>query len=130
MWRILVADDNLSNRKLIIEILEGKALCDTATNGQETLDAYNLSLKECRPYNLILLDIKMPDMDGIEVLKEIREHEKNTGVKVGKEIPIIMVTAHRESFSDAFKVGCDDYIIKPIRPNMLIEKIEKLLESK
>ncbi|MCK5707176.1 MAG: response regulator [Candidatus Aureabacteria bacterium] len=129
MWKILVVDDNFSNRKLILKILEGRAICDVAANGEEALEAYNISIKDNKPYDLILLDIQMPDVDGMQVLQKIREEEKTAGVKVGKEIQIIMVTAHREPFFDAFKKGCDDYINKPIRPDMLIERIEKRLNK-
>jgi two-component system, chemotaxis family, chemotaxis protein CheY len=130
MWKVLVADDNFSNRRLIIKILESRAKCDVAANGEEALEAYNLSLKENTPYDIILLDFAMPGMDGMEVLKKIREREKGAGIKPGKEAPVMMITAYREPFSDAFKSGCDDFISKPINPDRLIERIEKLLERK
>ena len=129
MWRILLVDDNFSSRKLAMKTLEGKAVCDIATNGPEALDAYDISFNENRPYDLILMDIEMPEMDGIEVLNKIREKEVSAGVLPGKEIPIIMLTVHREPFTKAFKKGCDDYIVQPIRPDFLIERIEKHLKK-
>ena len=129
MWRVLVVDDNFSNRKLILKILKGISDCDVAANGKEALEAYELSLKEKRPYDIILLDIAMPGMDGMEVLKKLREKEEKSGIKLEKKIPVIMVTAHREPFFDAFKKGADDYISKPIRPEMLIERMKRLLKK-
>ncbi|MBN1521910.1 MAG: response regulator [Candidatus Aureabacteria bacterium] len=130
MWKILLVDDNFSGRKLVMKTLEGKAKCDIATNGNEALQAYELSLKENKPYDVILLDIEMPEVDGLEVLKRIRQKEEESGVKRGQEIPIIMLTVHREPFSDAFKKGCDDYIVQPIRPDFLIERIEKHVKNR
>jgi len=131
MWRVLVVDDNFSNRKLILKILVGIADCDVAASGSEALEAYDMCMKEKRPYDIVLLDIAMPGMDGMEVLKKLREKEEGYGItKVEKKIPVIMVTAHREPFFDAFKEGCDDYINKPIRPEMLIERMERLLKNR
>ena len=108
-------------------MLKGKANCDVAANGVEAIEAFNLSIEDKRPYDIILLVIAMPGMDGMEVLKKIREQEEASGLKEKNKIPVMMVTAHREPFSDAFKKGCDDYISKPIRPDHLIERMERLL---
>lgn len=129
MWKVLVVDDNFSNRKLVLKILRGKGDCDIAASGSEALEAYDISIEDNRPYDIILLDIAMPGMDGLEVLKKIRGKEDQSRVKLEKKIPIIMVTAHREPFFEAFKTGCDDYINKPIRPEMLIQRIEKHLNK-
>lgn len=130
MWRVLVVDDNFIDRKIILEILKGKAECDLAATGQETIIAYNLSLAEHKPYDIVLLDISMSQMSGIEVLKLIRENESKTGVSLGDGIPIVMVTGHKEPFLDAFNGGCDDYILKPISAKDLLEKIEGKLRLK
>lgn len=130
MWKILVVDDNFSNRKLILKILQGKAQCDVAASGPEALEAHELSLREKTPYDLILLDFAMPGMDGMEVVQKIRQQEEKAGIPFSKNIPVIMVTAYREPFFDAFKKGCDDYISKPIRPEHLIERIEKIVREK
>nr|CAX68997.1 response regulator receiver domain, CheY-like [uncultured bacterium] len=126
MWRALVVDDNFANRKLILEILKGKAECDMAANGKEALEAYELSLNE-KPYDIIFLDIAMPDVSGIEVLQEIRKKETQQGLGAGEGVPIIMVTAYKEPLFEAFNKGCDDYILKPLIPDRLIEKVEEKL---
>lgn len=125
MWKVLVVDDNFVNRKFLVEILKGKAVCDVAANGNEALVAYDLSVKEDRPYDAILLDIAMPEMDGIQVLEKIRGNERSRGIMLGDGIPVIMVTAYKQPFMDAFNKGCDDYLLKPIDPDVLINKIEE-----
>ncbi len=130
MWRILVVDDNYANRQLILDTLEDLAKCDVAVNGKEAIDAYNNSSKSDDKYQLILLDIAMPEVNGLEFLEILRDHEKNAKIDLGEGIPVIMVTAFKQPFIEAFNRGCDDYILKPIDPDALIEKIkEKLGDS-
>jgi CheY-like chemotaxis protein len=126
MWKVLVVDDEPMNRKLLIEILGDKAQCETANDGKEALDAFRASLKG-EPFDIILLDISMPDMDGVEVLRIIRELEETKDVRLGTGIPVIMVTAYTAPFMSSFKEGADDYILKPVDPDQLIAKVEKLL---
>lgn len=125
MWKVLVVDDYLDNRELMVTLLDGKAKCDEAEDGEAALRAYNESVKSKEPYDFILLDVAMPGMDGIDVLHEIRSKERAGGVDLGEGIPIIMVTAYKESFMDAFNHGCDDYILKPIDVDQLISKMQE-----
>ena len=124
MWKILVVDDNFANRQLILEILRNFAVCDVAVNGREAIEAYNQSLQKTK-YDLILLDIAMPEIDGLEFLKMLRDNEAKAGIFEGEGLPVIMVTAYREPFIEAFNQGCDDYILKPIDPDKLIKKIKE-----
>ena len=130
MWKILVVDDNFANRQLLIELLADQAKCDVAANGNEAIDAYNVSIEHKQPYDLILLDIAMPEVNGLEFLKMVRDGEKRAGILLAEGIPIIMVTAFKEPFMDAFNKGCDDYVMKPIDPDDLIQKIEKKLAAR
>ena len=130
MNRALVVDDNFTNRQLLIELLTDKFICDVAVNGLEAVEAYYYSIENESPYQLILLDIAMPEVNGFECLRLIREEEKKSGIAWGEGIPIIMVTANEAVFMTAFKEGCDDYILKPINPFLLFEKIEKLMADR
>ncbi|MBF0503652.1 MAG: response regulator [Candidatus Omnitrophica bacterium] len=130
MWRALVVDDNSANRQLIVEVLAQKAVCEIAVNGREAKEKYHLSLQNNTPYDLILLDIAMPVIDGLEFLREARKDEHKRGIALGDGVPVIMVTAHKAMFMQALQDGCDDYILKPIDPGVLIQKIEKLLEGR
>ena len=123
-------DDNFVNRKLIMEIFRDKAECDLAANGVEAIEAYNLSNRNNTPYDAILLDIAMPGMDGVEVLKLIRDNEGKVGIPLGRGVPIIMVTAHKQPFVDSFKEGCDDYVLRPIDARELMDKIKKAMGKK
>lgn len=129
MWKILIVDDNYENRELTAEILRDLAQCNTVSNANEAIKAYNESLAQ-QPYDLILLDIEMPEMDGLELLRKIRQGEEAAGIAFGEGVPIIMVTVHKEQFLNAFYQGCNDYILKPIDPQRLIQKIKKKLSAK
>jgi len=130
MWRILVVDDNKNNCELLVSTLDGLANCDVSENGEQALGAYHGSVKLNNPYDAILLDIAMPGIDGIDVLKEIRSREEAAGISERDGIPVFMVTAHKKPFMNAFNVGCDDYILKPIEPDKVIGKIKERLENK
>lgn len=129
LWRILIVDDNFVNRKLLLEILKNTAHCDVASNGKEGIEAYRMAIQENKPYHLILLDVAMPEMDGLEVLRTIRSYEQSQGITLGEGIPIIMVTAHKDPVFDAFNKGCDDYVLKPIQADVLIDKIIQRLSA-
>ncbi len=130
MWRVLVVDDNVVNRQLLIEVLDGQGQCDSAANGREAVEAHGLSVREGNPYDVILLDIAMPEMDGIECLKIIWDNEKAAGIMPGKGVVIFMVTAFDKPFMQAFNGGCDDYILKPIDGNDVLAKIRSKLASR
>lgn len=127
MWKILVVDDNFANRQLIIDTLDGLAKCDIAVNGREAIEAYNRQANTDNKYQLILLDIAMPEINGLEFLKLLRDQEKEAGIDLGDGIPVIMVTAFKQPFIEAFDRGCDDYIVKPIDPDSLLTKLKEKL---
>lgn len=129
MNRILVVDDNFENRMLLAEILREIAVCDFAATGKEAIEAYNMSIQRQEPYSLILLDIELPEVNGLEILHRIRESEKSAGISLGDGVPIIIVTAYKKRFVEAFNKGCDDYILKPIDTDVLLSKIAAILEK-
>jgi len=121
---ILVADDDLINQKIIKNILEKKHWKVTiASNGKEVLEHLENS-----SYDLILMDVFMPEMDGCKVANMIREREKDTGGYT----PIIALTAAamKEDKERCLRAGMDEYIYKPIRSNMMYKKILDLLEKR
>ncbi|NTV29797.1 MAG: response regulator [Candidatus Omnitrophica bacterium] len=130
MLRILVVDDNMANRQFLVELLSEKAQCECASGGRAAVQAYQASITEKEPFDLILLDIAMPEVDGLEVLGAIRETEKKAGVTLGEGLPIIMATAHEQPFMKAFNSGCDDYVLKPIDPDELFRKIDNVLKAR
>ncbi len=118
--RILLADDNDTNRMLMVAILEQLGLeAEAVTNGREVLDA--LARYD---YNLILMDCQMPEMDGFESSRRIRQGEAG---EQNKTLPIIALTAFatgkdRQSCLDA---GMNDYLTKPIHPETLEKTIRR-----
>jgi len=119
--RILLVEDNLINQKITLLTLKPLVSdIDTASNGSEAIEKLKVS-----DYDLILMDIVMPVMDGIMTAEKIREMEAGSG----KRVPIIAITANamigdREKCLSA---GIDDYISKPFQPAALVEKISQLL---
>ncbi len=120
--RVLVAEDNLVNQKLLARILEKRgAVVTIAGNGKEAVEKF---LNES--FEIILMDVQMPEMDGIEATRAIRKREKETGAK---RIPIAALTAHamkgdRERF---LEVGMDTYIAKPLKQSELLDVINTLV---
>lgn len=130
MWKILVVDDDYASRLLLIELLRDVAVCDAAANGREGVEAYNIAVEKDEPYDLILLDIAMPEVDGMSFLGMVRENEEKSGVRLGEGVPVIMVTAFPNFSFKAFNRGCDDYILKPVDGKKLVEKVKEKLEGK
>jgi len=117
--KILFAEDNVVNQRIVDTALRKRGhKVVLAQNGREVLEA----LKKDE-FDIILMDIQMPLMDGYNATIEIRKREQGTD----KHIPIIALTAHalKGDREKCIEVGMDDYISKPIDPNDLIRKIEK-----
>jgi two-component system, sensor histidine kinase and response regulator len=116
---ILLVEDNEINQQIATELLQSiKINVDLANNGKECIN----KLKENKnKYNLILMDIQMPEMDGITATKHIKSIEEF------KNIPIIALTAHamQEEIENCKKIGMIDYIGKPIEPTILFDVILK-----
>lgn len=116
--RILLVDDEPDIIEIIgYNIQKENYSVETASNGEEAL----IKVKEFQPH-LVLLDVMMPIMDGMETCKRIR------AVDAYKDILIVFFTARGEDYSQVagFDAGADDYITKPIKPKVLLKKIEAL----
>jgi len=126
--KILVVDDNFVNRKIICKHISHLGETHVAVNGREALEALQLAHQESEPYDLILLDIMMPEMDGHEALRAIREYEKEHGILTSDGVKIIMVTALNDpkNIMHAFREGCEHYITKPVKRELLFEAMRKL----
>jgi CheY-like chemotaxis protein len=129
MRKILIVDDNSINRQLLVDILEDMAECDVAENGRIAFKKYNGSL-DGRAYDLVLLDVAMPVMDGVQFLTLVRENEAFHKIPQEKRLPVIMVTAYQERLKEVDALGCADYIIKPIDVNELLRKVEAVIGAR
>ena len=139
--RILLAEDNIINQKVALKVLEKLGYrADVVANGLEALKAL-----EMIPYDMVLMDVQMPEMDGLEATKEIRKREELTAQKKdagfsnelsalsfqhsarSKHLPIIAMTAHAMEGDKemCLKAGMDDYLTKPIQPGKFGETIAR-----
>jgi len=127
--RFLVVDDDFQARSLIQRLLHPYGFTDVATDGEEAVEAFRLAMKQGEPYDLITLDILMPNIDGQEALREIREIEKEMGISEEKAVKVIMVSGldDAKEVHDAFFLGsATSYIVKPIHNQTLFEEISSL----
>ncbi len=119
--RVLLAEDNAVNQRLAVRLLEKRGHhVVVAGNGAEALAAM-----EKQEFDLVFMDVQMPEMDGLEATAEIREKEKTSG----KHLPIIALTAHamKGDREKCIASGMDGYLTKPIRPQELDEVLEDFM---
>lgn len=128
MLKILIAEDDFASRKFLSTFLSQYGECDVVVDGLEAIDAYMISMREKKPYDLICLDIMMPKIDGVKVLRAIREMETKKYILPEKRVKIIITTALSEAelVHEAFQYGCEAYASKPIKTDKFIEVMHKI----
>ncbi|MCP4715742.1 MAG: response regulator [Deltaproteobacteria bacterium] len=126
--RILVVEDEFLSRMVIQKILSQHGDCDIAVDGEEAIHAFKLAHEDGKPYDLICMDIMMPNINGQEALKKIRELEFGMEIKGANEVKIIMTTAlgDAKTVVSSYKEGATSYIVKPISKDKLLEEVKKL----
>lgn len=127
--RVLIVDDDFDSRRLLQKIIYPYGYSDVAVDGEEAVEAFRRALGDGEAYDLICLDIMMPNMDGQQALREIRDIEKEEGVAKDKAVKVIMVSALDDSkeLHDAFFLGeATSYLVKPIRKQTLLEEMKNL----
>lgn len=123
---VLVVDDNATSRLIFREMTSSWGLLPAcAENGKEALLMSKRAFESGKPYRLLLLDLKMPEMDGFEATQRIREGEKQTD----RHVPIVAMTAHatKGDRERCLEAGMDDYVSKPIKVEELYRAIEKTI---
>jgi two-component system, chemotaxis family, chemotaxis protein CheY len=127
--KTLVAEDDFISRLVLQKMLLPFGQCDVAVNGVEAVQAFSLALSEGLPYDLICLDIMMPELDGKEALKAIRLMEKEKKVSARDEAKIIMITAldtPKDVVEAYYKGGCTSYLVKPINKVKISEALKDI----
>lgn len=126
--RILIVEDDLASRRFISKFLSSYGECDITVDGLEALEAFMIAHDEGEPYDLICLDIMMPNLDGEKTLKVIRDIERQKGIEDFNRVKVIMTTALNDTdrVFNAFDTGCEAYASKPINTEKLVEVIKKL----
>ncbi len=115
---ILIAEDDPLSASLLRQLLEEDYFCTVVGNGREALQA-----AAEQTFNLFLLDVMMPEMDGLELCRHLRGNERTA------RLPIIMVTARSqtEDVVAGFEAGANDYVVKPVDPPVLMARVQTLL---
>jgi len=125
--KVLIAEDDFASRKFMLRFFEKYGECDVTVDGKEAVDAFSMAIEMDEPYDLICLDIMMPEMDGHQALKVIRRIEEKNGIAEENKVKIVMTTALSETrhVTKAFENGCTAYAEKPINQEKLVAMLKK-----
>ena len=125
--KILVVDDETVSRKKLQKIMSSFGECEEVDNGQAALEKFQKAWENSTPFDLITLDVAMPEMEGTEALQKIRKLEREQNLPLEKRVKIFMVTSHsdKDTVIASVKVGCDDYIVKPFNRETVLVKLKE-----
>ncbi|CCO24746.1 response regulator [Maridesulfovibrio hydrothermalis] len=127
--RVLIVDDDFYCRNMLHEIMKPYAQCDIAVNGEEAVFAFKKGLESGNAYDLVCLDLVMPEMDGQQALREMRSIEKDFKVDEADGVKVIVTTMldDRKETHDAFFLGgATSYLVKPIEESKLLKELNNL----
>jgi len=125
----LIVEDDFGSRRLLQTYVQGLGQADVVVDGEEAIQAFRLAWEENDPYDVIFLDIMMPNVDGQQALKAIREIERSIGIKERDQVPVIMTTALEDprNVVEAYHKGAaTSYLVKPIERRRLMEELTNL----
>jgi two-component system chemotaxis response regulator CheY len=125
--KTLILEDDYVGRVILQRMLLQYGDVHTAATGMDALKMFMAAHDEHAPYDVIFLDLMVPEMSGHAVLREIRTYEQQNGINDEHVVRIIMVTAlsDRETVVKAIKDGCDAYIVKPLKAGNVREHLKK-----
>ena len=127
--KFLIAEDDLNSRLLLEVYLSPYGTVSTARNGEEAVAAYVELLDQGDSFDLICMDIMMPQMDGHEALSQIRQIERERNIALSSRVKVIMTTALKDN-ANAHKAfydeGCEAYLVKPIKKKAVTDWLERL----
>jgi len=124
----LIVEDDFTSRLLLQSFLSKYGECHIAVNGKEAVAAFCAAQKDGQAYDLICMDIMMPEMDGHDAVKEIRAIEEEGGTLSTNGVKIIMTTAlgDPKNVVQSFKSLCDAYLFKPIDTGKLLGHMREM----
>lgn len=125
--RIMIVDDDPISRAVLVKVLQDIGTYDEIANGTEAIQAFEASVAGKDRYDLITLDISMPDISGLTVLYKMRKIEDQYQIDDVDRAKIVMVTADdkREHIKTAIAEKCTYYIVKPFNKNEVLEKFKR-----
>ncbi len=123
--KVLIVEDVSFIGLIIQRILAPWAKCDFAVNGVMAIDSYTRAIGGGNPYDLICLDLLLPEMDGFEVMENIRKFENDIGIDEENRVKILVISTFNDAktVSKARRMGCDRYISKPFNRHKILEEI-------
>ncbi|GBC60707.1 response regulator [Desulfonema ishimotonii] len=126
--KILIVDDEYLLRDVAQKTLVRYGECHTAVSGDDAVAAFEGAHEAGIPYDLIMMDVMMPESDGIETLKRIRCWEKKHGIGTEKKVKVVMLTGSESkgAFLNSFSEGCEAYIMKPFDLKKIDDVLKKL----
>ena len=127
--KILIVEDEITSRKLMQSMLAPYGECSSASNGKEAVETFKAAVEEGAPFDLICMDIMMPEMDGQEALKKIRALERQKEITTSDEVKVVMITAlddPKNVVEAYYKGGATSYVPKPIDRQLFINLLRNL----
>lgn len=126
--RILIAEDDYVSRKFLYKFMSQFGEVDITVDGMEAIEVFLMAIEDRHYYDLVCLDIMMPEVDGIKALKTIRKLEDEREVPEDKRTKIVMTTALNDpkGIFETFDLGSEAYAVKPIDTDKLIDVLKRL----
>ena len=126
--RALIIDDEMTSLKLVESFLSGTFECDLAGNGEDAFDTFLAAFDADMAYHLICVDVKMPQVDGIEFLQAVRQFEHSKGIVGEAGVKVIFVSGvmDPQDVHAAMSAGCVAYLTKPLNRQKFLSELERL----
>jgi len=127
--RVLIVDDDFYSRVMLHDMMRPVAECHIAVNGEEAVGAFKKALGDGRPYDLVCMDLVMPEMDGQQALREMRGYEEDLGLNDMKRCKVVVISMLEDSreTNDAFFLGgADCFLVKPIEEERFMAELRAL----
>jgi two-component system, chemotaxis family, chemotaxis protein CheY len=127
--RSLIVDDDPTNRVLLDAILSQHGKCQIAVNGRDAVNAFRKANDTGLSYDLVCMDISMPEMDGFTAVKQIRALEEARGIlpKAGAKILMASASGDTKDIFRSVRESCNGYMVKPVSAIQLLEHLKRLL---
>lgn len=123
--RILVIEDEYVALTKMMAMLSEFGRCDAATNGKQAFEMYSEAIMQGDPYQLISVDIHIPDWDGLDLLRRFRKSEESAGLPAARKI-VVSAMGQLEMVKQAAHHRCDAFLVKPVARHVLFKKLDEL----
>jgi two-component system chemotaxis response regulator CheY len=125
IMKTLIAEDDLVSRLLLQTFLSRYGTCHTVVTGTEAIGAFRLAADEKAPYDLVCMDIRMPELDGKDAVSALRAIEEERNILFSRGVKVIMTTGSSDTkqIFKSFQALCDDYLVKPIDTGRLLDHL-------